>query len=126
MGKLRHIALYAEDIEATARFYERAFGLARVRQVDGVIALSDGVMSLAIADAKRNMKGGKGLDHIGFLIDDMDAAAAKLEEAGGMHCGQIVKKDANAAVERKYQDPSGMVFDIATREHAREVWGIAV
>jgi catechol 2,3-dioxygenase-like lactoylglutathione lyase family enzyme len=126
MGKLRHIALYADDIEATARFYERAFGLARVRQVDGVIALSDGVMSLAIADAKRNAKGGKGLDHIGFLIDDMDAAAAKLEEAGGVHCGQIVRKDANAAVERKYQDPAGMMFDIATPEHARAVWGIEV
>ncbi|MEN3355599.1 MAG: hypothetical protein V7640_3757, partial [Betaproteobacteria bacterium] len=68
MGKLRHIALYAEDIEATARFYQRAFGLSRVRQVDGVIALSDGVISLAIADARRNANGGKGLDHIGFLV----------------------------------------------------------
>ena len=126
MGKLRHIALYADDIEATAGFYERAFGLVRVRQTDGVIALSDGVMSLAIADARRNAKGGKGLDHIGFLVDDMDAAAARLEAAGAVHCGHIVKKDANAAAERKYQDPAGLAFDVATPEYARTGWGIDV
>jgi catechol 2,3-dioxygenase-like lactoylglutathione lyase family enzyme len=123
MGKLRHIALSANDIEATAGFYEKAFGMARVGQLDYVITLSDGVVSLAIVDARR-CNGRKGLDHIGFLVDDMDAAAARLEAGGSMHCGQIAKKNANSNIERKYRDPDGLVFDIATPEHARPVWGI--
>ena len=124
MGKLRHIALYADDIEATAGFYEKAFAMVRVRQLDNVITLSDGLVSLAIADASRSASGRKGLDHIGFLVDDMDAAAAKLEAGGGVHCGQISRTHANANIERKYRDPNGLVFDIATPEHARPVWGI--
>ena len=126
MGKLRHIAIYADDIEATASFYERAFGLERVHQREGVIALSDGVVSLAIADSRRSANGAKGLDHVGFIVDDMDAAAAVLEAAGGVHCGQIVKENADAGIERKYRDPAGMVFDVATPEHARRVWAIPV
>jgi len=124
MGKLRHIAMYADDIEATAGFYEKAFAMERVRQLDYVITLSDGLVSLAIVDARRSTNGRKGLDHIGFLVDDMEAAAAKLEAGGGVHCGQISKTRADSNIERKYRDPDGLVFDIATREHARPVWGI--
>jgi methylmalonyl-CoA/ethylmalonyl-CoA epimerase len=124
MGKLRHIALYADDIEATAGFYEKAFDLARVRQLDYVITLSDGLVSLAIVDARRNANGKKGLDHIGFLVDDMDRAAAKLEAGGGAHCGQIARTRADPNIERKYRDPEGLVFDIVTAAHAHPVWGI--
>ncbi len=124
MGKLRHIALYADDIEATAGFYEKAFDLERVRQLDYVITLSDGVVSLAIVDARRNANGKKGLDHIGFLVDDMEATAAKLAAGGGAHCGQIARTRADSNIERKYRDPEGLVFDIVTAAHARPVWGI--
>ena len=82
MGKLRHVALYADDIEKTARFYEQAFGLERVLQREHVITLSDGVVSLAIADMRVSRTGRKGLDHIGFLVEDMDTAAATLESLG--------------------------------------------
>lgn len=124
MGKLRHIALYADDIEATAGFYEKAFSMERVRQLDYVITLSDGLVSLAIVDARRNASGRKGLDHIGFLVDDMEAVAARLEAGGGVHCGQIARSSPDSGIERKYRDPDGLVFDIATREHARTVWRI--
>ena len=126
MGKLRHVALYARDIEATAAFYERAFEMTRVLQTDSVIALSDGVVSLAIADVRRNPAGKTGLDHVGFLVNEMDAAAAKLESAGAVHCGQIKRSNANAGIERKYRAPDGVVFDVATPDHARAVWMIPV
>jgi catechol 2,3-dioxygenase-like lactoylglutathione lyase family enzyme len=124
MGKLRHVALYADDIEATAAFYEKAFELKRVLVRDFAITLSDGVVSLAIVDARRNPHGRTGLDHVGFLVDDMEAAAAKLTAAGSEHCGQIARERANSGIERKYRDPNGLVFDIVTAEHARPVWGI--
>jgi catechol 2,3-dioxygenase-like lactoylglutathione lyase family enzyme len=124
MGKLRHIALYADDIAATAGFYEKAFDLKRVLERDYVITLSDGLVSLAIVDARRNANGKKGLDHIGFLVDDMEKSAATLAAAGSEHCGQISRTRADPGIERKYRDPEGLVFDIVTAEHARPVWGI--
>ena len=126
MGKLRHIALYADDIEATAGFYQKVFSMERVRQLDYVITLSDGVVSLAIVDARKSKSGSKGLDHIGFLVDDMEAAAVKLEVSGGVHCGQISKTTADSNIERIYQAPDRLVFDIVTNEHARPLWDIQV
>ena len=124
MGKLRHIALYANDMHATAKFYEKAFGLKRVLERDFAITLSDDVVSLAIVDARRHPDGRTGLDHIGFLVDDMEKSAAVLVSAGSEHCGQISREKANSNIERKYRDPNGLVFDIVTAEHARPVWGI--
>jgi len=85
MAKLRHVALYADDIEATASFYEKAFDMQRVLQREHAITLSDGVVSMAIVNAARRSNGKPGLDHIGFLVDDMDAAAARLEAMGSVH-----------------------------------------
>jgi len=124
MGKLRHVALYADDIEKTARFYEQAFGLERVLQREHVITLSDGVVSLAIADMRVSRTGHKGLDHIGFLVEDMEEAAATLESLGSEHCGQISRTRADPGIERKYSDPNGLTFDIVTPAHAGPVWGI--
>jgi methylmalonyl-CoA/ethylmalonyl-CoA epimerase len=124
MGKLRHIALYTDDIQATAAFYEKAFALERVLEREFAITLSDGVVSLAIVDARRHPQGRTGLDHIGFLVDDMEKSAATLTAAGSEHVGQISRTRADANIERKYRDPDGLVFDIVTAEHARPVWGI--
>ena len=124
MGKLRHIALYTDDMQATAAFYEKAFALERVLEREFAITLSDGVVSLSIVDARRHPQGRTGLDHIGFLVDDMEKSAATLTAAGSEHVGQISRTRADANIERKYRDPDGLVFDIVTAEHARPVWGI--
>ncbi len=124
MGKLRHVAIYANDMQTTAAFYEKAFGMERVLEREFAITLSDGVVSLAIVDARRHPQGRTGLDHIGFLVDDMEKSAAVLVAAGSEHCGQISREKANSDIERKYRDPDGLVFDIVTAGHARPVWGI--
>jgi lactoylglutathione lyase len=87
MGNLRHVALNVDDIEKTAQFYEGAFEMKRVRQSDVAIMLSDGVVNLAIIDASNNANvkdGRKGLHHVGFLVDDMDAGADQVEANGGL------------------------------------------
>ena len=48
MGKLRHIAITAEDPDATARFYETTFGMQRVWSREIGVMLSDGTVSLAV------------------------------------------------------------------------------
>lgn len=126
MAKLRHVALAVDDIEKTAAFYEQAFEMQRVRQSDVAIMLSDGVVSLAIIDANRNANAGarKGLHHFGFLVDEMDGAAARVEKSGGVYFGQIKNIGGGPRSERKYTDPNGVPFDVATPEHARKVWCI--
>lgn len=129
MAKLRHLAMLVEDIEKTASFYEHAFGMQRVRQSNTAIALSDGTVSLVIIDpANVNMKGEtrRGLHHIGFLIDDMEQVATKVEENGGVYHGEILGTGRGPMTERKYLDPNGVMFDITTAEHARDSWRIPV
>ena len=86
MAKLRHVTLAVDDMEKTAAFYEQAFEMQRVRQSGVAIMLSDGVVSLAIIDANKNANSGarKGLHHFGFLVDNIDEAAEKVEKSGGV------------------------------------------
>ena len=48
MAKLRHIALSVSDLQKSAKFYEEAFGMERVRESNVAVMLSDGVVSLAL------------------------------------------------------------------------------
>lgn len=131
MAKLRHIALSVPDLEAAAQFYEKAFDMQRVRQSDVAIMLSDGVVSLAILHLRSNdnapdERGSDftGIHHLGFLVNDMDEACASVEAAGGSYHGQVKNVGQGPDYERKYRDPNGVVFDIATEEHAKSSWRI--
>ena len=131
MAKLRHVALSVPDLEAAARFYEDAFEMKRVRQSDVAIMLSDGVVSLALLYLRANdnapdERGSDftGIHHLGFMVDDMDEACSAIEEAGGTYHGQVKNVGSGPKHERKYRDPDGVVFDVATSEHAASSWRI--
>ena len=125
MAKLRHIAITVDNMEKTAQFYEQAFEMKRVRQSPVAIMMSDGIMSLAIIHSEnQNAEGRKGLHHIGFLVDEMEAGASRVEESGAVYHGQIKGIGNGPKEERKYRDPNGIHFDVATREHAKRVWCI--
>lgn len=126
MAKLRHIAIAAPDIQATARFYETSFGMQRVRESDVAVMLSDGVVSLAIIDSNKNVnaEGRTGLHHFGFLVEDLDQSASQVESVGGKYYGQIRNIGDGPQSERKYRDPNGIDFDIVNAEHAERVWRI--
>ena len=129
MAKLRHVAMVVEDIEKTAKFYEKSFGMERVRQSETAIGLSDGYMSVVIiSPANVNMKGEtrRGLHHLGFLIDDMEEITTTVEANGAKYHGEILGTGRGPLTERKYLDPNGSMFDITTADHARETWRIPV
>ena len=129
MAKLRHIAMLVEDIEKSAAFYEKAFGMTRVREHKTAIAMTDGVVSLVVIHPDNpNMKGDtvRGLHHIGFLIDDMAKVAEKVESNGAVFHGGILGTGSGLETERKYTDPNGVNFDITMPEYARDFWKIAV
>jgi len=129
MAKLRHIAMVVEELEKTAKFYEKAFGMERVRQTDTAIGLSDGVVSLVIIHPSNvNMKGDdrRGLHHLGFLVDDVEKEAARVQSAGAVPHGAIINAEAGTESEHKFRDPNGQVFDITSPKYARDVWRIAI
>src|SRR5438034_696050 len=96
MAKLRHLALYTEDPEATAAFYKDAFEMFEVGRTDSSIAegiyLSDGTLNVAVLHYRSKEGAAKfgssskcGLSHFGFWVDDMEATRDRLRGAGAQH-----------------------------------------
>ena len=128
MAKLRHIAVTVPDPEATATFYEKTFGLERVYKSNFGVLMSDGTVSLAILHFPTNETAGDergkdffGLHHMGFVVDDIDAARKKIEANGGRYHMKVPSRP-NSATEEKFRDPNGVVFDIVTEEYANSTW----
>ena len=145
MGKLRHIAIAVADPDATAKFYEEAFGMERVRESGSAVMLSDGVISLAILNNRTSHEalGHNGLHHVGFITEDVGTTAASAERSGAVYAdkaenvakrfanrGQMeygqIKAEAREQDQRKYVDPNGIKFDIVNNAHARNSWRLPV
>lgn len=124
MAKLRHIALTVSDVKREAEFYEKVFGFTKHSETEVSVSLSDGVMNVTLlkyrADRYAGTAHGKaviGIDHIGFVVDDPEEFAAmdqRIKDNGGeFHA----KAQAGQALEIKYADPHGVIFDISEPEH---------
>ena len=145
MGKLRHIAIAVANPDATATFYEQAFGMQRVRESASAVMLSDGVISLAILNNQTSHEalGHNGLHHVGFIAEDVGETAVNAEKSGAVYAdkdenvakryanrGQMVEGQVTAEAreqdQRKYVDPNGIKFDIVNNAHARNSWKLPV
>jgi catechol 2,3-dioxygenase-like lactoylglutathione lyase family enzyme len=129
--KLRHIALSVKDLQESAKFYEEAFGMKRVRESNVAVMLSDGVVSLALLDLKKNDNApdGRGPDyiglhHMGFMVESVPEQSDKVAAAGGVYHGQIKNIGQGAEYERKYRDPNGVVIDVTSKEHVTASWRV--
>src|SRR3974377_2610863 len=92
MPRIKHIALTTKDPAKVAAFYKEAFGLQEIRRApNGAVFLTDGYINLAIlnwkteksADVGANGPNYSGIHHFGFEVENLDEAAAKLEQAQG-------------------------------------------
>jgi lactoylglutathione lyase len=121
-ARIRHIALSVKDIDATADFYEKAFGLKRSPKSEGPTAyriyLSDGEINLALLQYKSEVGSGLtnpsefvGIHHFGFQCDDLDDQQKKIEAAGGTFFFDLGNPDDDD-FERKFRDPNGIIFDV--------------
>lgn len=133
MARIRHIAIQTQDEEATARFYVETFGLTRVRRIDSERTagwyLTDGTINLAVLRFKKDEVAGvergcgwSGIHHIGFEVDDLAEAQAKL--AGtvarprddinrALGIGQVGGAAGHGNVEVRYAGPDNVNFDIS-------------
>jgi len=86
MAQIKHIAIRTHDVEKTAAFYKEAFGLEQVGTGQSGIYLTDGRLNIAILCFRPAVEGETmklGVDHIGFQVDDVDAAVARIKNLGG-------------------------------------------
>jgi catechol 2,3-dioxygenase-like lactoylglutathione lyase family enzyme len=124
-AKLRHIAITVSDLKKEAAFFESVFGFTKHSENDVAVSLSDGVVNVTLlkfkTDADAGDERGKdfvGIHHIGFVVDDPKEWAGmdqKIKENGGQF---HFEGRAGMAVEVKYRDPHGIVFDISEPDHA--------
>jgi catechol 2,3-dioxygenase-like lactoylglutathione lyase family enzyme len=127
MAKIKHIAIRTPDPEKTAAFYKAAFGLEEVGVARAGVYLSDGYINLAIlksseegsGESPRDAAGYAGIDHLGFQVDDLEAACRQLEAAGGtsmahrVELGQGAGTDGRSYYELKYRGPDMQVIDVS-------------
>ena len=129
MAKLKHIALSVKDPEATAQFYEDAFDLKRVGEVNSALAegiyLSDGTINIALLLYKSDEMSGyvegedergkdwEGIHHMGFLVENVKETERKIENAGGKYLmGRPDGPEPNTFYEIKFRDPQGVIVDV--------------
>lgn len=108
--RLRHIAIIVPDPEASAKFFEEAFGMTRAGTARRGIYMTDGTMNVALL-GKETPEEEIGLYHFGMWVDDLDAAEKQVVKAGGKYLAGR-PTSPNSFYEAKYKDPLGIVFDL--------------
>jgi glyoxylase I family protein len=132
MGRLRHIAIASKDPDNTAKYFVDVFGMEIRGKIDSRNAsgfyLSDGVMNVAILKFKNAPAAGSeygldyvGLHHIGFEVDDLDAAVERSIRAGyqprhDVNIAQGLGANPNKDnAEYKMTGPEGIMVDMSQR-----------
>jgi lactoylglutathione lyase len=111
VARMRHIALLVTDPEASAQFFENAFGMKRAGKAGRGLYMSDGVINIALLKVRPETEK-TGLFHFGIWVDDLDQAEKTVEKAGGSYLMGRPDGNPNTFYEVKYQGPDGIVFDL--------------
>ena len=122
MAQIKHIAIRTHDVEKTAAFYKDAFGLEQVGVGQSGIYLTDGHLNIAILSFRSVVEGETmtlGVDHIGWQVDDVDAAVARIKGLGGKsldHRNDVSAADAaqpQSYFEVKCIGPEDQIIDVS-------------
>lgn len=119
MAKLRHVAINCDDLHWAAKFYSEIFEMEEVGRagdvdVAGAVYLSDGTVNLALIKVTDDYPNAlpKGLNHIGFVVTDVDRAVEKAEMLGAVNIvDESAAAGAGATWEVKMRTPDGVAFD---------------
>ncbi len=129
MPKITHIALRVDDVARTSRFYETVFGFRHVNTVhrEGRRGnhisrhLTDGTMDLTLmqyeheaADEADLAGPAPCIHHFGIEVDDVEAFAVALAEAGG----EIVSEPGKLPV--KFRAPGGPIAEVVPRDRYKK------
>lgn len=126
--KFRYTLLYVEDVAASLRFYERAFGL-KTRflaeggqygelEVEGPVALGfvgnrQAAGNLPDGFVANNPKARPGGFEIGLVTDDVHAAFAKAVQAGAQPAAAPAAKPWGQVI-AYVRDPDGVLVELCS------------
>lgn len=113
---IRHLAIRTPDPERLARFYSDVFDMDIQHSTDGAggasaVFVTDGYLTLALLPLRLEGSGSAGLEHFGFQIDDTNAIAAKLADAGVPT--PRPRPSTRPYAEDRGMDPDGNLFDLS-------------
>ena len=110
--KIRHLALFARKPRELADFYVRNFDMEVVHgSPSGAQFLTDGYFSLAILPHKLEAEAAVGLNHFGFMVDDIEAVSHRLAGEG---LEEARARPSNRPyAEFRACDPEGNQFDLS-------------
>lgn len=128
MGRIRHIAITAEDPFVTAELMKQAFDLEEIGRGDSELArevyLTDGYINLAVVCWKRTAENpdpypeGYGLDHFGVQVEDLEAAEVRVRHIGATPQPppkvDLAKLGGRIFFEKKYA-LAGVKFDLSSQ-----------
>ena len=110
-AKLVHIAVRSDAPRPLANFYKHAFGIREVLSNRRAVDLWDGYLFLAINPPSAT--GPRGLNHFGFLVEDVDALRPVLSEAGA---SKVEARPAGRSfTDWRIHDPEGNPIDLSAR-----------
>src|SRR5712692_10521203 len=114
MAKIRHIAIRAEDPDATAKMFVEVFGLEFIqKRAHGPVDLSDGDVNITVLPMNIGAEGRqvrKGYEHIGFSVEDEEAIRTRLLEHGAKELNTV--RLGEAYYESKFMSAHGLVIDV--------------
>jgi catechol 2,3-dioxygenase-like lactoylglutathione lyase family enzyme len=114
MAKIRHIAIRAEDPDATAKMFVEVFGLEFIqKRAHGPVDLSDGDINITVLPMNVGAEGReirKGYEHIGFSVEDQNDTRDRLLAHGASELNPVALGDAY--YESKYKSAEGLVIDV--------------
>jgi lactoylglutathione lyase len=123
MAQIKHIAIRTRDVDQTAAFYKDAFGLTQVGMGKNGVYLTDGHLNIAILKYQESKDGEPlrlGVDHVGFQVENLDSALARIESLRGTALSEPTEVTPKDAAERqsyyeiKCVGPDEQVIDIST------------
>lgn len=132
-----HVGLTVTDLEKSIDFYTRVFGFKVLRKttVNAYLHLDNDLLELMQSEAPGEveaprtpdewielMKGPVGLNHIGFRVDDMDAAVDRIIELGGELA--VPPMEFEPAIEY-VSEPGDDKLRRAARPTTKQCWRIA-
>lgn len=121
IGKLRHIAIQTEDPVKMSAFFKNVFGMEEMYRIglaegaEGALYMTDGTMNLALIHITRpefpNYRP-MGLNHIGFIVEDLDKAVKLAEENGAETALTGYEIVGGEFWEHKMIGPDGVQLDL--------------
>jgi len=109
--KIKHVAMRAADPEKVAEFLQRVFDVKVAKKTPrGTIFMTDGYLNLALIAPREGEL--NGIDHFGFLVDDVEAIG-KLTPIQDTDQAQEGGRSPGQHSEYIIRDPEGNRIDVA-------------